>query len=263
MTAVFTRSEVSIAARSPAPPAPTITASYVWKVVIRSDRPRPLARVEREHDDRAEDEQREPDHEEGHVDREPDARPPDVVLHDDAQPVDPVDQREDQERPVPGPPEGALPPRGDEAEVHALHPLVEHVHDQDVPDREHEQHQPADPHVQPRPELETADGPLAPPWAAGPVARGRRGVFGSLDGHQKTPADSRIVLPMMIVIGIMLSTKMSVEASAIPFMWRALDGQKSKIMIFTPLMAWYSTAATSPSSSSWTTQLWYTPTTRL
>jgi hypothetical protein len=68
---------------------------------------------------------------------------------------------------------------------------------------------------------------------------------------------------MMIVIGIMLSTKMIVEASAIPFMWRALDGQKSKIMIFTPLIAWYSTAKTSPSSSSWTTQLWYTPTTRL
>ena len=33
MTAVFTRPEASIAARSPAPPAPTITASYVWVVV--------------------------------------------------------------------------------------------------------------------------------------------------------------------------------------------------------------------------------------
>ena len=34
ITAVFTRSDASIAARRPAPPAPTITASYVWKVVI-------------------------------------------------------------------------------------------------------------------------------------------------------------------------------------------------------------------------------------
>ena len=60
ITAVFTRSDASIAARRPAPPAPTITASYVWKVVIGSDGPRPLARVEREHDDRAEDEQANP-----------------------------------------------------------------------------------------------------------------------------------------------------------------------------------------------------------
>ena len=34
MTAVRTRSDASIAARSPAPPAPTITASYVCVVVI-------------------------------------------------------------------------------------------------------------------------------------------------------------------------------------------------------------------------------------
>src|SRR4029450_10038778 len=107
-------------------------------------------------------------------------------------------------------------------------PVVEHVHDQDVPNREHEQHQPADPHIQPRPELEATDGSLAPACTPGSVARGRRRAFGSLDGHQKTPADSRIALPMMIVIGIMLRTKMIVEASAIPFMWRALDGQKKQ-----------------------------------
>ena len=63
---------------------------------------------------------------------------------------------------------------------------------------------------------------------------------------------------MIQVIGIMLRTKMMVEASAIAFMCRVVPGQKSKTMIFTPLIAWYSTAATRPSSSSLTTQLWYT-----
>ena len=29
---------------------------------------------------------------------------------------------------------------GDEPEVHAVHPVVEHVHDQDVPDGEDQQH---------------------------------------------------------------------------------------------------------------------------
>jgi hypothetical protein len=35
ITAVLTCSDASMAARSPAPPAPTITASYVWLTVIR------------------------------------------------------------------------------------------------------------------------------------------------------------------------------------------------------------------------------------
>ena len=52
---------------------------------------------------------------------------------------------------------------------------------------------------------------------------------------------------MMIVIGIIAATKIAVEVSAIGFMWRALAGQKSNTMIFTPLIAWYSTAATNPS----------------
>ena len=99
---------------------------------------------------------------------------------------------------------------------------------------------PADPHEQPRPELEAADGPLAAACAA-ETGRARDGVgrSASLDGHQKTSADSRIVLPMMIVIGIMPSTKMIVEASADQLsMWRGARGQKSMIMIRTPLSAW-------------------------
>src|SRR3954470_16059678 len=110
MTAVFTRSDASIAARRPAPPAPTITASYVWKVVIALRRS-PLARVEREHDERAEDEKGEAEDVEQRVDGEPCAGPTHVVLRDHAEPVDPVEQREDEQRPVPRAPDRARPPR--------------------------------------------------------------------------------------------------------------------------------------------------------
>src|SRR5262245_19824417 len=226
-------------------------------------RSRPLGGVEREHDNGAEHEQPEPDHEERHVDGEPHPRPPHVVLHDDAQPVDAVDQRQHQQRPVPGPPEWALPPRGHEPEVHALHPAVQHMHDQDVPDGQDQQHQPADPHEQPRPQLEPACRSLASPQALVAALRGSGSAFGRLDRHQITPADSRMLLPIRIVIGIIDATKMRVEVRAIGFMWRALAGQKSNSMIFRPLIAWYSTAATSPSSRSWTNQLWYTEMTRL
>ena len=76
-----------------------------------------------------------------------------------------------------------------------------------------------------------SDARRAPP-GAGPRA------FGCLDGHQRTPASSRIPWPMIQVIGIMLRTKMAVEASAMGFMCRVVPGQKSKTMIFTPLIAW-------------------------
>src|SRR4029450_12458576 len=102
MTAVRTRSEASMAARSPAPPAPTITASYVWTVVTKSGRSRPPAGVEGEDDDAPERQQAGADRVEQHVHREPRARPFHVVLHDHPQAVDPVKKREDEERPVPG-----------------------------------------------------------------------------------------------------------------------------------------------------------------
>src|SRR5262245_4935166 len=263
ITAVRTRSDASMAARSPAPPAPTITVSYVWKVVMRLRRPRPLARVEREHDHRTQDEQPEPDHEERHVHREPQPGPLHVVLHDDPQPVDAVDQREHEQRPVPGSPERALPPCSHEPEVHAFHPAVPYVHDQHVPDGEQQQHQSADPHEQPRPQLEPPGRPLAASVAHEPPVRGRDPAFGRLDRHHRTPADSRMPLPMMIAIGIIARTNSRVDPSAIGFMRRAVAGQKSNSMIFTPLIGGYRTAATRPSSRSWTNQLWYTEMTRL
>src|SRR6266545_2441100 len=92
MTAVRTRSEASMAARSPAPPAPTITASYVWTVVTRSRRSRPPAGVEGEDDDRPQRQEPEADHVEEHVHGEPRARPLHVVLHDHPHAVDPHEQ---------------------------------------------------------------------------------------------------------------------------------------------------------------------------
>src|SRR5919109_2064648 len=79
ITAVLASPEASSAARSPAPPAPTITASYTWVVVIGSAE---LSGIEGEHDDRAEDEQREPHDGERPVPGEPPTRAPDVVLDD-------------------------------------------------------------------------------------------------------------------------------------------------------------------------------------
>src|SRR6266540_4764385 len=121
MTAVRTRSEASMAARSPAPPAPTITASYVWTVVTRSRRSRPPAGVEGEDDDRPQRQEPEADHVEEHVHGEPRARPLHVVLHDHPQAVDPVEVRQEPEGPVPRSPERALPSQGDEPQVHPRH----------------------------------------------------------------------------------------------------------------------------------------------
>src|SRR5687767_3349309 len=98
MTAVRTRPEASMAARRPAPPEPTITASYVCLTVI-SGGARPRRGVEREYDHGPQHEQREPEHVEEHVGREPGAGRFDVVEDDDAQPVDPVDQRKREHHP--------------------------------------------------------------------------------------------------------------------------------------------------------------------
>src|SRR5882672_10897976 len=103
MTAVRTRSDVSMAARSPAPPAPTITASYVWVVAMSAHVSRPLRWIEGEHDHRAQNEEREAEHVEDHVDREPQAGLAHVIERDHAQSVDAVDEREYQEHPVPRP----------------------------------------------------------------------------------------------------------------------------------------------------------------
>src|SRR5688572_602993 len=120
MTAVRVPSVASMAARSPAPPAPTMTASYVWEIVM-SGPGCPLRRIEGEDDDRAQDEEDEAQGVEQHVQGEPRARRPDVVEDDHPQAVDAVDQREDEQRPIPRPPNRALPARRDEAVVDARH----------------------------------------------------------------------------------------------------------------------------------------------
>src|SRR5688500_2097326 len=93
ITAVRTSPDASRAARRPAPPAPTITASYVWVTLIRSPE---LGGVEGEHDHRPQDEQHQPDDAEGPVPGQPAARRADVVLDDDPDPVDAVEEGQGQ-----------------------------------------------------------------------------------------------------------------------------------------------------------------------
>src|SRR5512132_260474 len=241
MTAVRTRSEASMAARSPAPPAPTITASYVWTVVTRSRRSRPPAGVEGEDDDRPQREQAEADHVEQHVHREPRARPLHVVLHDHPQAVDPMEQRQDEERPVPGPPNRTLPPHRDEPEVHPLHASVEDVHDQDVAHGEEQQDDAGDPHEQPGPQLEAAPRPLPPGPTTVGTPGGRHGgrALRGLHGHQRfhPKARFRMSRPMIHVMGTMASRNRPVDAMDSCFMYLVEAGQESNTRVFTPLMA--------------------------
>src|SRR5919106_521026 len=133
ITAVRTCPEASRAARRPAPPAPTITASYVWVTVIGSDE---SGGVEGEHDDRPKHEEREADDAEGPIPDQPPSGPAHVVLDDDPDPVDAVEQGEGEHHPVPGAPERTRPSFGHE-----------------------EQQDAGEAHEQPGPQLETRSRP--------------------------------------------------------------------------------------------------------
>src|SRR5581483_9773160 len=110
-----------------------------------------------------------------------------------------------------------------------------------------------DAHEQPRPQLPPPGRALAP----GPVAErtpgGLRGLVGAgaglgAGGHHRIQWKARSRMPRP-----MTQTIVTIDRA---LKCRAVLGQKSRIMTFTPLMAWYRTAATSPSSSRRTTQLW-------
>src|ERR671919_720801 len=193
MTAVLTSPAASRAARRPAPPAPTITASYTCVVVIRSAE---LRRVEREHDHRGA--------------------------------VDAMEQRQGQEHPVPGAPERARPAVDHEVEVHPGNPGVEHVHDEDVADRQEQQQDPRQPHEEPRPQLE--------PDPAGGL---RLGGARRLGDHRHQPNSSSMIRdPMIQVMGTIEATKTSIVPQNSRAWWSAVLGQKSMTMMRRPFSAW-------------------------
>src|SRR5439155_23851917 len=176
----------------------TTTASYVWRIVMRPragsavdpHRAGPPARVEREHHDRTERERQHSRGREEPVGGDPDPRAPDVVQADHAQPVDPVDQREREHQPVPRSPEGALPAHRHEPEVHSVHALSEHVHDQHVSHGQDEQQDPGYAHEHPPPELAGFGRPPPSRTAAGPAVEttptwNDRGGAPGLDRQQK------------------------------------------------------------------------------
>src|SRR6266540_6580972 len=113
MTHVLTCLDASRAARRPAPPAPTTTASYLWKVVTsaasaveggpkRLADVRPPAGVEREHHDGPEGEEHEAGDQPHAIDGGPQARPAHVVEGDRSQAVDPMQQGQGEHQPIPG-----------------------------------------------------------------------------------------------------------------------------------------------------------------
>src|SRR3954447_18540156 len=130
-TAVRVRWPDSSAARMPAPPAPTMTTSYLWWVTmavlsvpwqasvladgqggVRVD-----ARVEGEDHQRAQDDDDQRREVEQRLEEEPGARLRGVVVDDRAQPVGAVQLGEPQHQEVPDLPERVGPLAGDEAEV--------------------------------------------------------------------------------------------------------------------------------------------------
>src|SRR5439155_3652236 len=145
------------------------------------------------------------------ADRDPDARRADVVESDHAKSVDPVDDGQDQDQPVPCPPEWALPADGHELEVHPLDPPAEHMHDQHVPDHQEHQHDPRHAHEHPPPELGAfawGSFPTRAVQRCGPVpaaARRPRAPAGRVEGHQWTSLAT--CSSITIEIGIMPATK--------------------------------------------------------
>src|SRR5205823_1456415 len=105
-----------MAARIPAPPAPTITTSYLWncmgKVSVASVRGH--VRVEREDHHRADGQDQHHRDVEQDLQPEPRAVLAGVVVDDRAQPVAAVDLGEPQHREVPELPERRGPAAGDE-----------------------------------------------------------------------------------------------------------------------------------------------------
>src|SRR3954468_8854467 len=116
-----------MAARIPAPPAPTITTSYLWNCMVGGLRAsvRGHVRVEREDHHRADGQDQDHGRVQQDLQPEPRAVLAGVVVDDGAQPVAAVDLGEPEHREVPELPERRGPAAGDEAPVDPVHTAVE------------------------------------------------------------------------------------------------------------------------------------------
>src|SRR5699024_4677806 len=253
-TAVRARWPDSMAARMPAPPAPTMTTSYSCTCIgVRT----PLrasgaaergeearvgargARLEREDDEGAQHHDDRGCHVEHHLQREARAGTLCVVEDDRADAVRAVDHREPQQREVPDLPERAGPLAGDEAEVQALHAVTQPQVDDEVSEDEDDQDDAGQAHEEPGAQLEAgALGLVALVAGAGCGDGGRT--------HQNSPPSElgmwRHRKPTMTTSHRPIATQKSVLWCFVPPL------KKSTAMTRRPLKAWKAMAPTSTTS---------------
>src|ERR1700752_4846097 len=231
-TAVRTRGPASTAARIPAPPAPTITTSYrcCW-ITGRLSRD---VRVEG-HQHVGAQQTREPHRQQQQaVEPEPGGILAAVVVDDGAQPFGPVQRPQPQQRHVPDLPERGVPALRDIVEVDAVHAVLPHEHDEQVPKGQENQRDPGKPHEQPRELLEVGNAGAAP-RGAGIVQAGGAGVEPRLDrgglpaaglkvgaAHRKS---SIMWMPSTPAAGTIRSKKTTATIHSISRWWRGPSDQ--------------------------------------
>src|SRR6476661_3281478 len=253
----------------PAPPAPTMTTSYLcvcisavsfaflgrpWSSCAHGEsRGRVEARVEGEDDQRAEHHDEQGARHQQTLEDPPGAVLLGVVVDDRAAPVEPVQLGEPEHQQVPGLPEGAAPLAGDEGEVDSVDALAQHEVDEQVPEHEDEQQDAAAPHEDPGPELEVAAA-LGDPAVAGLLGRDGIGagvVVGLGGGAHGFPASQCVntTVRCRIAKGANSTTKPMATAQKSCRWYFGPLAQKSTAMMRRPLSAWKITAATSPASA--------------
>src|SRR5690606_21527530 len=163
-----------------------------------------------------------------------------IVVDDRAHTVRAMDHREPQHEQVPDLPADVGPLARDAREVDARGPGVDPEVDDQVPEHEHDEHDPRDAHEQPSGHLGVAAR------RAAVRARGPRGA-GHLDrGHHAPPK----TLPRWR--GRKPAMRITVTATTIHSMtrwWRGPLDQKSTSTTRIPLKAWNTIAATRPASA--------------
>src|SRR5437764_11902015 len=187
-----------MAARIPAPPAPTITTSYLWNCIRKA--PGSAGgdvRVEGEDHHGADGHDQRHRHVEQDLQPEPRAVLAGVVVDDGAQAVAAVQLGEPEHGEVPELPERRGPPAGDEAPVDPVHAAVEDVHDQQVAEHQDDQGQARDPHEQPAVELEVAP------------ARGGATSSSTAGCSRSEEHTSELQSPMYLVCRLLLEKKKS------------------------------------------------------
>src|SRR6478672_5869232 len=229
----------------PAPPAPTMTTSYLcvcisavsfaflgrpWSSCAHGEsRGRVEARVEGEDDQRAEHHDEQCARHQQTLEDPPGAVLLGVVVDDRADAVEPVQLREPQHQQVPGLPERAAPLAGDEGEVDAVDALAQ-------------QQDAAAPHEDPGPELEVAAA-LGDPAVAGLLGRDGVGagvVVGLGGGAHGFPASQCVntTVRCRIAKGANSTTKPMATAQKSCRWYFGPLAQKSTAMIRRPLSAW-------------------------